>query len=292
MENNIVIIGAGKVGSSLGAALAEAGYKIIAVINKPYDLAVALGDKVNAQVVSENFNDIPRKEKIIILSVEDSEIEPAAVSLAQLDTITPEDTIVHTSGALSADALEKLKEKGCKTGSFHPMQTFPGIEYSSDRIKGIFFAIEGNDRVSKILTKFARDMNCETVNLRPEYKTPYHLGGVFTSNFLICLLYIVEQIYEKCGILKKDALKILKPIIYSTLENVDEKGTVNALTGPVVRGDAGSVERHLDYLKKNFPEYEELYRGIGKICLEIAGQRENLPQGIIEHFEETLKGSK
>jgi len=283
LKRTIVIIGAGKVGSRLGSALYKNGYLIAAVVNKPYILAQKLGSEVSAGIVSEQLESIPEKEKIIFLCVEDSGINHVAESLSSLNNITERDFAIHTSGALTIDSLSPLKEKGCGLGSFHPMQTFPDISYSGRDFEGIYIGLEGDRKVKEVLNRIAVDLKSNTIEISSMNKVPYHLGGVFASNFLVCSLSVVKKIYQDLGISEKEMVNLLQPIIFQTVANMKTKGVEDSLTGPIARGDIKSVENHINYLETKSGELKNLYLEFSKLCIRIVKEKEIIePQRLTE----------
>jgi len=287
-KKNIVIVGAGRVGSSLGYALFKCGYRISAVINKPYNLALKLGTKVATEIVSDNLNNIPDIEKIIFLCVEDEKIGQVAEILSTMDNVTEKDIVVHTSGIINISSLKSLEIKGCKIGCFHPMQTFPEVTYSSKYFKNIYIGLEGSENIIQILKQIVCDLNCHPVVIKTNEKIPYHLGGVFASNYLVCLLYVVKKLYEKIGISEQTAIEILKPIISRTLSNIQKKGTVDSLTGPIVRGDIVSVKKHLNYIEKNFSEIEDLYIELSRVCIQIIKEKGDVNPDYVYQIEKVI----
>jgi len=292
IKKGIIIIGAGKVGAKLAVALFHEGYNISAVINKPYNLALKLGSEVNAGTVSENLDDIPAINKIVFVCVEDSKIRYIAEYLAQLKNIKKSDFIVHTSGVLTVEALKPLKNKGCQVGGFHPMQTFPDISYSSRGFRNIYIGLEGDEKVVTLLRSIAQSLGCKTVHLKSQNKVPYHLGGVFASNFFVCLLYMIKNFYEKAGISEKDSLELLEPIILQTLSNVKKKGIIDSLSGPLTRGDATSIDKHLNYIEKNFPEFKFIYLRFSEVALQIVKEKGAIDVHKIRKLEKLLDKKK
>jgi predicted short-subunit dehydrogenase-like oxidoreductase (DUF2520 family) len=248
-----VIVGAGKISWSLAPALPEAGIDVISVISRTNNSAKALANQYNIPHYSSGFKDIPPEADLFLLTVPDNKIKEAANKLSGVNRNYKENLFIHFSGVESIEALSVLAGKGGMTGSIHIMQTFPSRDVVS--VRGCYAAVEaGNQSVKKILFKIARGLNLKPFEISSQKKALYHLSGVLTANFLTGNFFSAECLSGN----DFDPGKLLGGIASKALENVRAKGALNALSGPVERGDIETVKRHMQALEEAINKKKEL----------------------------------
>jgi|SRR5690554_29231 len=248
-KSEIAIIGAGKIAYSLTSALTNAGYKIACIISRNKKSAKSLADKFNIPGYSANLNSISKKIKIFFLTVPDREIKNTADILSRLEINFKNSLFIHVSGALDINELSSLKKKKANVGSFHIMQTFPSKKIVE--ITGSSAAIETNNKIAEeYLLNLAENLKLNPFKLNSDKKIFYHLAGVYASNFLVGNSFIAEELFSltKPG---KDFYSVYSNTIKSTLENIRNSGSLNALSGPVERGDYETINKHIGALRKN-----------------------------------------
>jgi len=151
-------------------------------------------------------------------------------------------------------------------------------------LRGAWAAVEGDPRAVETAERLATDIGLHPFRLRAEHKTLYHAGAVFASNYFVVVEAIAQQLFERVGLDQHDAWAALAPLVRGTFENLTRSGPAEALTGPVVRGDVATLERHLAAL----PDAERaLYRHLGRAVLELA-RRGGLDAAAIARLERTL----
>src|SRR5262249_53802294 len=153
----------------------------------------------------------------------------------------------HSSGALTSDELAPLRRSGASVASVHPLMTL--VRNSSPSLNGVPFALEGDAAAVKAAREIARNLGGEPFAIRKENKVAYHAFGAFTSPLLIAMLAAAEEVAGVAGISPAEARKKMLPIIKQTVENYAALGPEKALTGPLVRGDAEIVRKHLSELE-------------------------------------------
>lgn len=176
---------------------------------------------------------------------------------------SPDLAVVHVSGALGLDALSVLKPN--PRGSFHPLQSFP-MPRSWDAFKGITIAVDATTpALLKRLRELARNLAARPRRVRDGERVAYHAAAVYASNFVdVVIAEAVEQL-EAIGWTADEATSALLPLVEGAVENIRRRGPVQALTGPIRRGDADTVTRHLQVV-----DNRDLYRMLGLVALEIA----------------------
>lgn len=253
LRPTVGVIGLGRLGASLAAALREAGYRLRAVA--AHDLAPA---EPGAGVLVGAPEDVLVACDLVFLTVQDGVIAPLAASLAW----EPRHRAVHCSGALGLDVLAAAARAGAETGCFHPLQSFPSREPEPERFRGVYCGIEGTGDLAATLTTLAGSLGAHALNLSGANRALYHAAAVFSSNNVIALMAAAREAWTLAGLPPEMARPALAPLLAAVAKNIAANDLRDALTGPVARGDAGTVQRHLTALERA-PALRELYRALG-----------------------------
>jgi predicted short-subunit dehydrogenase-like oxidoreductase (DUF2520 family) len=206
----------------------------------------------------------------LFLAVPDSVVSSYASDLARL-SITGRASIVHVSGSLGLDALDALRPDH-SVGSFHPLQSFPAAR-KPEAFHGITVAVDATTpSLRRRLARLARDIGARPRPVDDSQRVLYHAAAVFASNYVIAAVYEGARLLEASGWPRAEAEGALGPLVEGVVANLRKRGTVGALTGPIRRGDAHTVDRHLRALEgqRDVPQAESTYRMLGVIALEIA----------------------
>ena len=202
----------------------------------------------------------------MLLAVPDGAVRQAAERLARLKP-GPLVNVIHLSGALGLDVLAPLAVTN-GTGSFHPLQSFPEPR-SPEAFGGITVAVDASTpQLRRRLARLARDLGATPRHVDAASRALYHAAAVFASNFVDVLIAEAADLLEQTGWTQAEAVKALTPLVEGTLLSVRRRGPVKALTGPIRRGDADTVRRHLEAIGTG--KRADLYRMLGAIALEIA----------------------
>jgi predicted short-subunit dehydrogenase-like oxidoreductase (DUF2520 family) len=260
----IAIVGPGNLGTALAVELRRAGFVIEAVIGRsPKSLrrARALAKRTGARAASNLLN---VKAEVVWFCVPDSAIEPTARLLAtQVDWKGR--VALHSSGALSSDELDSLRRRGASVASAHPFMTF--VRGSQPTLARVPFAIEGDASAVRVARRMVRDLGGQSYTIRTEHKAAYHAWGTFASPLLTALLATTEQVAAIAGVQRTVAVRRMMPILLQTLANYAAFGAPGAFSGPLVRGDAETVVRHLQVLTE-VPAAREIYLSLGRAALK------------------------
>jgi predicted short-subunit dehydrogenase-like oxidoreductase (DUF2520 family) len=262
------LIGAGSVGATLTLALHEHGYPVSSVISRSGKGAIALARKVGCKRASTEIVDLDPSTEILLIAVSDDSLAQVA-ALASKHLAGKKLLVLHTSGVHSSALLAPFRRKGAAVASLHPVQTFPRTlrpEKLRSRLKGIFYGVEGSpagvDRASSI----AEELGGRAIVIQEELKPLYHVACVFASNALAALLGAVGELSTTLE-LKASWMEVFGPLMTATIENVVRDPSGKSLTGPIVRGDLATVDRHLEALERHAPHLLPLYTVAG---IEIA----------------------
>jgi predicted short-subunit dehydrogenase-like oxidoreductase (DUF2520 family) len=261
----VSIIGIGRVGGALALALPAVGYQIDKLVYRKDAPAAAFPrtEAVTLDQLSSMGSDI------VFISTQDSEIASAADALAQKLDSTP--YVFHTSGALSSEALKKLADIGCKTGSIHPLVSISAAELGPERFRGSYFCIEGQPEAVTVANDIVTALGGMPFSVPTEFKTLYHAAAVTACGHLVALFDAAVEMMSKCGLSPDESKKILLPLVKSTIQNLDEQTTGEALTGTFARADVETFVNHLKTLNMNVSdELLEIYLLLGERSLELA----------------------
>jgi predicted short-subunit dehydrogenase-like oxidoreductase (DUF2520 family) len=221
---------------------------------------------------------------LVFLTVPDDAIEPVCESI----TWRPGLSAVHCSGAASLDPLKAAAAQGADVGSFHPLQTFATADQAMGKLAGSAFAIEASGAALEArLAEMARAIGGRPLVLTGR-KGLYHASAVLASNALVALLGAAAGLWEALGLSKEEGLRALLPLVRGTIDNLETIGLPDALTGPIARGDVGTVKRNLAALAEDAPEVKALYVELARRTIPIATAKGTLRSEEAEKLRELL----
>ncbi len=265
----VAIIGAGALGAALARRLAGCGYRIEAVLSRTAGRARALAAGLEAPVASASLADLPAAASLVFCCVPDDAVGAVARRLRRVRADWSGATVAHTSGALTAAALEALRGSGAALLSFHPMQTFPpGV--LPDAFAGIYVALEGDAEAVALGARVAADLGARSLTLAPDAKTRYHLAASMASNFFVTLMALVGEVLASAGIDRRQGAALVRPLVEGTWSNLARHLPEDALTGPIARGDRHTVAAHLDALTEHLPHLLPVYAALGAEAVRVA----------------------
>lgn len=275
----VSIIGAGRLGASLGCALARAGYDLRAVSCRTLRSA-----RESARVAGAGraFTDIVKAagdSGIVFLCVTDRALPEVAAALAASPLDWRKRAVFHTSGLVPARVLEPLARAGAHTASFHPAQTFARKQADPDLFRGIFFGLEGDPAAVRTALGIARRLGGAALVLEEKDKALYHAACVVCSAGGTALFDAASRLLAGTGLDAGDAARVLMPLAERTLRNVKELGAPAAFTGPISRGDVRTVLSHFAALPAKGAA-RALYAALGLAGLETAGKGKLPPASV------------
>ncbi len=260
------IIGAGTVGTALAFRLSRQGYQIAAVASRSRASALRLTDLIGSGQIYDTPQGVADNADFVFLTTTDDAI-PSIVNTVHWHQ---GQYLVHCSGADSLDVLEPARIVGAIVGSFHPLQTFASIQKAIENLPGSTFALEADGTLLDILVKMAEALNGHWIKLGAGDKAAYHVAAVMTSNYLVTLIKMATDLWESFGVPREQALQALMPLLKGTVNNLENLGLPNALTGPIARGDIGTVQIHLNTLKDSAPGTIPAYCELGLQTVPVA----------------------
>jgi len=297
-------VGAGKVGRALGRDFYQKGMTISGYFSLDLSHAQFAATETASKAYTK-INALMRESDIIFLTVNDDAIQPVVRTLMTVsEACFNEKIIAHTSGVHASDILKPLDKLGAALYAVHPLQAFASVAQALTLLGGTVFSVEGTglsstngeptalneagERMLNFMAKTAYDFFV----MKSEDKARYHAAAVISSNYLVATIDFALSQFEKIGCSKAFAMKALFPLIQGTIDNIDRFGTVDALTGPIARGDVHTIEKHLDCLNT---EEQSLYRALGRKTLDIAivkGLSETAKDQLFNLLKEDYNGKK
>jgi predicted short-subunit dehydrogenase-like oxidoreductase (DUF2520 family) len=263
------LIGAGRLGSTLIVALAAKGYQVYGVCDKDLSLARETAHALGAKVALDEPSAVCPGADIIILAVPDAQIKPVSEQLAAAGTLKKGQVVCHTSGFLPSSVLVAVKFSGVYAVSMHPMMSFTRRMMGAEALRGVTFALEGDAVALETTRELAAALDGFAVVIKAQDKPLYHAAAVMSSNYLVTLLAQSVALLRKAGISAEEARQMLLPMATAVIDGLKDETLDQALTGPVERGDAITVEGHIRALKNAEPAQLDVYKALGKATLQM-----------------------
>ena len=196
--------------------------------------------------------------------------------------------MVHCSGSASLDVLEGALSQGAEIGAFHPLQAFTSLENSVASLPGSTFAIEGENDMRTFLTEMAQALGGNPISLRSEDKPLYHASVVMMGGVFMQFAGAVAGIWKQFGIEPNQALKSLVPITEGVCLTLESDGVPDGLAGPYVRGDVGTIEKHVEAIQTFAPHMLQPYCHMALSGLDLCTEKGNVPQERAAKIREIL----
>jgi predicted short-subunit dehydrogenase-like oxidoreductase (DUF2520 family) len=280
-SKDIGFIGAGTTALALGVRLRDRGYPVKAVASRSYESAQQMASRVDGCQAYSTVQEVVDRCGLVFVTTPDDMIAEIAKSIRW----SPGYRVVHCSGAKALDVLEPAREQGAFIGSFHPLQTFGSVEQALENISGSAFALEARPPLLEELQQFADALEGTSLVL-PEGSRPlYHASAMMVCGFIVTLAGQAAGLWKSFGFDQSEALQALLPLIEGTVKSLGANGIPDAFTGPLVRGDVGTIQSHLEALKQQAPHLVGLYSQLSLETLELASAKSTLDpesKGLLE----------
>ena len=286
--NNFAIIGAGMVGTAIGYLLKKSGYEIVAIADKSA-AALRRAQSYTGGKACRKPQEVLREADCILITTPDDIILSVCKDIARSPLIKGK-YIFHMSGAGGLDLLDPARKAGAAVASIHPLQSFSSIDNAIQNIPSSYFGITADAKAKTRAETIVLALGGKPIYISSKQKSLYHAAACVASNYLVSLLNVVESIYQSIGISEKDAKKAYLPLIYGSLKNIEFSGSIQALTGPIVRGDSGTIQKHVDAINANLPQYASLYSSLGLVTVNLARKKGTLNLRQAKKISDILKG--
>ena len=262
----IGFIGAGTVGTALALRLQERGYAVVAVSSRTQASAQKLAQAVPGCQAYADAQAVAEAAELVFITTPDAAIPQVAAQVRW----GADNSVVHCSGADSLDVLEPARQAGAQVGAFHPLQTFASVAHAIENMPGSTFALEGEGPLLDTLKDMALALEGNWVQLGAGDKVLYHAAAVIACNYLVTLMKLATDLWRTFDVPTGEATQALMPLLRGTLNNIEKVGLPHCLTGPVARGDLGTIAKHLDALERSAPWVLPAYRELGLQTIPVA----------------------
>jgi predicted short-subunit dehydrogenase-like oxidoreductase (DUF2520 family) len=260
------IIGPGRVGAALGVALTRAGHQVVAVAAVSDTSVQRARDHFPSARVAEPA-DVIAAADLVLLTVPDDALPGLIAGLAATGAAVGGRLLAHTSGRYGAGVLQPATRLGALPLALHPVMTFTGRSDDIQRMHGICFGITAPDQLRPVAEALVIEMGGEPVFIAEENRGLYHAALASAANHLVTL------VTESCDLLQAagaaDPARMLSPLLFAALDNALRLGDAG-LTGPVARGDAGTVAGHLETLRDAAPGALAVYVALARLTADRA----------------------
>jgi predicted short-subunit dehydrogenase-like oxidoreductase (DUF2520 family) len=278
-------IGAGTVGTALAARLAGRGYPVVAVSSRSRTSAQRLAQAASGCLIFASNQAVADNAELIFITTPDDAIATVAAEVKW----HPGQSVVHCSGADSVNILQPAREAGAKVGAFHPLQTFASPQQAMENIPGSTFALEAEEPLLGTLKDMAAALEGQWVELKSSDKVLYHAAAVLACNYMVTLTKLATDLWQTFDVSPPQATKALVPLLRGTLHNIETIGIPQCLTGPIARGDVGTINKHLDALKSTAPHLVSTYRELGRQTIPIAVAKGKINQSQAQELQTILQ---
>ena len=260
------VVGAGRVGAVLGAALRAAGHDVVAAAGE---------SDASRRRIAALLPGVPRRKPtavaracdLLLLAVPDDMLANVVTMLADSGALHEGQHVVHTSGRHGLAVLEPARVVGARTAAMHPAMTFTGTAVDVERLAGTVFGLTAESAERPVVEALVADLGGTPMWVPEEMRTLYHAGLAHGANHLVTLVTEAMEILSAAG--AADPAGTLRPLLSAALDNALEQGDA-ALTGPIVRGDLGTVRAHLEDIAANAPQTLPSYVALARATLDRA----------------------
>lgn len=259
-RNSVAVVGLGNWGSSLARAVSGSEWELREVVVRE----VVRGGRTALPV--RTWDEAELDAEVIWLCVGDDGIAAACAELVRRRVDLRGQVVAHSSGARTAGALEAARVAGARVASVHPVMTFPGRRVV--RLRGVLFGVEAEQAACRRrLMELVRALGGEPFAIAAVSKVLYHAAGTMASPLLVSALTAAEEMARLAGLGREVAAKMTGALAEATLGNVRRRGAAASFSGPLARGDAGTIRLHLEALGEH-PVLAGVYRELARYALD------------------------
>ena len=280
-------IGAGTVGTALAIKLSERGYPVVTVSSRSRKSADKLAQVINNCRAVEGSQAVVDSAELIFITTPDDAIATVVSSVKWHSG----QSVVHCSGADSVNSLEPARKQGASVGAIHPLQTFASVEQAISNISGSTFALEAEEPLLSTLKEIATTLDGTWIELTADDKVLYHAAAVIACNYLVTLVKLATDLWQTFNVPSEQATKALLPLLRGTIANIERVGIPQCLTGPIARGDTGTITKHIRAMEKAAPDLLPTYLDLGRQTIPIALAKGRIDQQQAGELQKLLKDS-
>lgn len=292
MTATLNIVGCGRLGKALARAWQRQGdWTIGCIQNRSLESGQRAVEFVGAGHAAASVADLAAAD-VTLIATADADIAGTCRRLARAGAIGAGQIVFHASGALSSDALAAARDAGASVASAHPIKSFAHPAAAAEELAGTWCGVEGDHAALDVLRPAIEALGMRCVDIEAAAKPLYHAGAIIASNYLVTLVDAALRCYEHAGVPREVARQIVAPLSEGAASNVTRLGPVEALTGPVARGEIDVVREHLEALEAVDGEMAQLYRALGAATLHLARAQGSASESALDALAVLLDGSQ
>lgn len=263
---DVAVIGTGKAGSVLGAALGRAGHKVVAC-TAVSDISRLRAESLLPGVPVMTVADAAKDCDLVLLTVPDDVLPELVQGLAATGAIGPGTFVMHAAGRYGVQVLDPLTQIGCLPLALHPVMTFTGTSIDLNRLSGCPFGVTAPDVLRPVAEALVVEMGGDPIWVPEQNRILYHAGLAFGANGLMALVSETMSLLNTAGI--EEVQRLVAPLLGAALDNAIRNGDV-AMTGPIVRGDVDTVREHISEIEKSSPQTLSAYKAMARLTAQRA----------------------
>jgi predicted short-subunit dehydrogenase-like oxidoreductase (DUF2520 family) len=271
----------------LASVLSSRGYEVTKVCDTSEEHRERAAMLVGA-TATDDCIEAARDADIVLIATPDGAIEGVCRRVAESGLEVAGKIFLHMSGAVTLSALDSARERGATTLCVHPLQTFADLDGAIRSLPGSTFAVTCSPEVEPWARGLVEEMGGRMLLVKEGDKALYHAAAVMACNFLTIVEYAAFEACLGLGFSEQEAAEAFMPLVRATIENVARMGAVESLTGPLARGDAGTLEANLAALGRFDPDIAELYRSVSLYGLRLVAERGELDEDTIGKMRSLL----
>lgn len=266
----INIVGAGRVGQTIGRLLADTkALEIGSVYNRTklnsHNSVAFIGEGTPI----DSLSDMGQAD-LYMVTTSDNALNEICHRMFESHDFKKGSVVFHCSGVAPSLVFERAKVQGCYVASVHPVKSFAEPSLAITNFNGTFCGVEGDEEALHLLEECFQTIGGKVFRINTDKKAMYHAATVMACNNLVALMEASTSMYIDAGLDRSQALKVMEPIVRGTITNVFALGAVPALTGPIARGDGGTIKKHIDALASDDGMLKGVYCSLGKWALELS----------------------
>jgi predicted short-subunit dehydrogenase-like oxidoreductase (DUF2520 family) len=270
-SQTIAIVGPGRLGQAFGRLLNEEGFSVTFVAaRRPVAARRAVKFIGAGRAVGMKARELA-DASVILITTSDAALAPVAEQMAALRDDWRGRVVLHTSGSVPASVLLPFRRRGAAIGSLHPYQTIPTPAAGVRNLRECMWGIEGDLSARRLVQRWVRSLGGATFQIRPGTKTLYHASAFMVCPSLVVLMNHSVRLLQYSGVSNQMARQMLARITAETVNNFAELGGRRALTGPAVRGDWVTIQKHITKLRRVFPEILPAYWELVRLMVGLKG---------------------
>lgn len=258
----VTIVGAGRAGQGIATAARAAGLEVVLV-----DRTSVVGDAATAH------DDALRRAPLLLLAMQDTQLDPALKALHALRAGTPPAIVLQVSGSAEPAGRARMEAAGHHCGTFHPLLPLGDPVVAPRRFRGAVVGVEGDHVARGAAAALARVLGATTIEIPAGERAAYHAAAVLASNFPVTLAALAESLLHRIGVTEEEAHRAVRVLMAASVDNLTAATRgIDALTGPMVRGDGATVRGHVRALAES-PVAHAAYVALSTATIELLQAR-------------------